>query len=115
MLRPQREIDAVIGCRCLQFGIKMPPEAHAQRQSQGFVDPRTERGVNHELHSPGLVKETFCHNPGGRWHRSQNTLPFPNIGARLFRSDIGNSDPPAQPLDAILRNPGAAVDAFAHL
>ena len=59
MLLGQRDVQAVVGGRGLQFEIEAAAEALAQRQSPGFVDAPAERRVDDQLHAAAFVEEAL--------------------------------------------------------
>src|SRR5882672_11200158 len=65
-------IDDFVRCRGLQLEIEGTAKAFAKRESPRFVDPATERRVNHQLHSAALVEETFRDNRCLCGNRSQD-------------------------------------------
>ena len=67
MLLPQRDHDAVIGGRRLQFEIEGTAEALAQRQSPRAIDARTEGRVDDQLHAAALIEEAFGDHAAYRW------------------------------------------------
>ncbi len=69
MLLGERNDDAVVGGRGLQFEIEGAAEALAQRQSPGAVDAGAEGGVENELHAAGLVEESLGDHAARRWKR----------------------------------------------
>ncbi len=64
VLLGQRDDDAIVGGGRLELEVEGPAEALAQGQAPGTVDPRAKRGVEHELHAPGLVEEAFRDDGG---------------------------------------------------
>ena len=84
MLRRQRNIDAVVVCGSLKFQIEAAAEPFAQSQSPGAVDRCSQRGVDDELHAAAFIKEALCDDTVQRRNRTQYTLSFRNIFARLF-------------------------------
>ena len=58
MLFSQRDIQAIISRRRLQFKVKAATEALAQRQPPGLIDTSAEGCMQDELLAAALVKET---------------------------------------------------------
>src|SRR5208337_5678977 len=56
MLLGQRDVQSVVGGRCLQFEIEAAAEALAQRQSPGFVDAAAKGRVDDQLHPSALIE-----------------------------------------------------------
>ena len=86
MLGAEREDDAVVVGRGLELEIKGPAKALAQGQAPGPVDPRSERCVNHQLHSAGFVEEALEEEPLlGRHHAGGGVLRG-DVSGRLLCS-----------------------------
>ena len=62
MLLRKRDIDAVVRGSGLQFEIEGTAESFAQRQSPSPVNARSERGMNHQLHSARFIEESLGHD-----------------------------------------------------
>ena len=72
MLLAERNIQPVVGGRCLQLEIERTAETFAQREAPGFVDTSAEGRMNHQLHAATFVEKAFGHHAGVRRHRAQS-------------------------------------------
>jgi len=59
VLFAERNVQAVVSRRSLQFKIERAAEALAKGQSPSLVDSRAERCVNDQLHAAALVEKAF--------------------------------------------------------
>ena len=72
VLLGERDIEAIVGGRGLQFEIERAAEAFAQREPPGFIDAAAERSVDHELHAAALVEEALGDDRLLSWNRSED-------------------------------------------
>jgi hypothetical protein len=93
--------DAVVRGRGLQLEIERAAEALPQRESPGAVDPRAERRVNDQLHSPRLVEETLGHDRALAGKRAQGGGSRADIQRRLLRAAAVQGAFRDQPLDGV--------------
>src|SRR5258708_19927108 len=78
MLLGQRDVQAVVGGRRLQFEIEAAAETLAQRQSPGLIDTAAKRCVDDQLHPAALAKKSFGDNRRLRGHIAQHDPPSPD-------------------------------------
>src|ERR1700746_2276041 len=71
VLLAQRNVQAIVGSGGLQLKIKGTAESLPQRKSPGFIDPRSERCMYHQLHSAAFVKKALCDYRGLRRNSSK--------------------------------------------
>src|SRR5580700_1285545 len=88
MLLGQRDVQAVICGRGLQFKIKTAAEALPQRQSPCLVDSSTERRVDHQLHSTAFIEETFGDDRLLRGHGSEHGASLQNVFDHLLGARV---------------------------
>jgi hypothetical protein len=75
----QRDLEALVGGRGLQFQIEGPAETLAQRESPRFVDAASERRVNHQLHPTAFVEEPLRDDRGLRGNGSEHRPAGNNV------------------------------------
>ena len=86
MLFGERDIQAVVCGRCLQLEIEAAAEALAQRQSPGFVDPRSKRCVDNQLHASTFIEEAFGNDGALRGNITENGAAFKDVLNGLGRA-----------------------------
>ena len=114
VLLAQRNIQAVVGRRRLQFEVERPAEPLAQRQSPGLVDPRPERRMNHQLHAAAFVEEALGDDRRLRGHGVQQRAPRRDVldrllGARVVQPALALSQLTASRTFASSRAIGCAI------
>ena len=88
VLLGQRDVEAVVGGRGLQFEIEAAAEALAQRQSPGFVDAAAEGRVNDQLHPAAFVEEALGDDGVLRGHGAQHGAALQDVFDRLLGAGI---------------------------
>ena len=101
VLLGERDVDAVIGCRGLQFKVEAAAEALAQRESPGLVQPSAERCMQDELLAAALVEEAFGDDRGLGRHGAQHGAPADNVGDQLQRGRVAHEALAPEPGDAL--------------
>ena len=84
-VRPQGEVQAVVGGRRLQLEVESPANPLPQGHAPGPVDGRSEGGVDDELHPAAFVEKPFRHHPVARGDDAQYPLALDDIGHNLPR------------------------------
>ena len=84
----ERDIEAIVGGRRLQFEIERAAEAFAQREPPGFVDATAERSVDHQLHAAALVEEALGDNRLLGWNRSEDCAAGDDVFDDLFGARV---------------------------
>src|SRR4030095_5147383 len=85
MLCSERNHDRVIGSRCLQLEIKRSAKTFAQRKSPAAIDSIAKWRMQDQLHSAGLVKETFHHQSLLRRICAERAMRVCEVIGDLFR------------------------------
>ena len=98
MLLAERNHDAVVGGRRLQFEIERAAEALAQRQAPGAIDARAERRVQDELHAAAFVEEALRHHVQGRGKAPSARAAGQHIRDGLLRAEAIESAFALQPV-----------------
>ena len=88
VLLGERDVQAVVGGRGLQFEIEADAEALAQSQSPGFVDAAAEGRVNDQLHAAAFVEKSLGDDRRLRGHGAQNRAALQNVFDRLLGAGI---------------------------
>ena len=70
----ERQHDRILGGRCLQLEVERAAKTFAQHQSEGAVDARAKRRVNHQVHIAGFVEEALEHQPLLRGQQPEHGL-----------------------------------------
>jgi hypothetical protein len=84
----EREHDAVVGRRGLQFQIERTAEALAKRQAPRAIDARAERRVQDELHPSGFVEESLGDDRAIGRNDAENRFAGADVGDRLICSRV---------------------------
>ena len=88
VLLGQRDIEAVISGRRLQFEIERAAEAFSQREAPGFIDATAEGSMDHKLHAAALVEEALGDNRLLGWNRSENCAAGNHVFHDLFSARV---------------------------
>ena len=84
MLLGERDVQAVVGGRRLQFEIEAAAKALAQRQSPGLVDASAKGRVDDQLHPAALVEKSFGDDRRLRGHIAQHRAAFEDVLNQLL-------------------------------
>src|ERR1019366_7145837 len=84
MLLGERDVQAVVGGRRLQFEIEAAAEALPQRQAPSFIDAPAKGRVDDQLHPASLVEESFGDDCRLRRHIAQYGAPFERVLNQLL-------------------------------
>ena len=84
MLLHQRNHDAIIGGRGLQFTVEIDAKASPQGQAPSAVDAVAPGRVNDQLHASRLVEKALRHDLRLCRNASQNRSGFSDIADNLF-------------------------------
>src|SRR5690348_8143381 len=87
---PKRKHDRIFSRRCLQLEIKLPTKTLSQRQSPRAIQSTSERRMQHELHTPTIVKKSFQHEIILRRHHAQHDLRAREVLDNLLRRRLRN-------------------------
>src|SRR5712692_8345092 len=79
VLLRQRNIQSIVSGRGLKLEIKAAAKAFSQSQSPGFVDPRTERSVDDQLHPTAFVEKAFGDDRALRGDIAKHGAAFENV------------------------------------
>lgn len=111
MTLAKRQDDPVVrGCG-LKFEIKGHAEPFSERQSPGPVDAGTQRGMQNQLHPPGLVEEALGYNEFAGRHGTEDGLCLANVRDHLFCCGFGDAGLTDQPADSS----GNIIDTFCEM
>src|SRR5262245_3472199 len=88
VLLGQRDVQAVIGSRCLQFEVEAAAEPLAQRQSPGFVYATAERSMDNQLHASGFVEESLGDDRVLSGNRAQHGTSLQDVFDHLLGSGV---------------------------
>ena len=98
MLRSERNHDRIIGSRGLQLEIERAAKTFSQGESPRPIDSIAKWRMQDELHSAGLVKETFHHQSLLRRNCAERAISVGEVIGDLLRG-VGRQA--AFPLPAI--------------
>src|SRR6185369_14414316 len=96
--RTKRKHDRIFRRCRLQLEIKLPTEALPQRQSPRTIQTTAERRVQHELHTPAIIKKSFQDEIVLRRHHTQHDLRPREILNDLLRRRLRYPHLSRQPL-----------------
>src|SRR5579884_1487113 len=99
VLFSESDVQAVFGRGSLQFEIEGTAEAFSQRQPPSFINPRSERGVDHKLHTSAFIEEPFGDEGGLRGNCAENGPAGDDVLNNLFGAGIVHVAFVLQPLD----------------
>src|SRR6202007_1410676 len=90
----QRNVQTIVGGRCLQLEIERAAESFAKRQPPGFVDASAEWRVDDELHDAALIEESLgddglLRGNGAEYRASSGNIFRGLFGAGLIQSTFG--------------------------
>src|SRR5438270_8928780 len=74
MLRAQGQHDCFVSRRGLQFEVERTAKALAQSESPRAIDANPERGMDHQLHAAGFIKEPLHHQRVLRWNDPERSV-----------------------------------------
>ena len=86
VLLAQRDVQAVLGRRGLQFKVEGTAKPLAECQSPGSVDSSTKGRVDDELHAARLVKKSLGYDCILGWNRTQSRPAGQNVFDGLLGS-----------------------------
>ena len=84
MLVAEREDEAVVRGRGLQFEVERPAETLAQGETPGAVDARAERRMNDKLHAAAFIEKSFGDNDVLAGNDAQGALTGVDVFDGLF-------------------------------
>ena len=86
VLLGQGDIHAVVRGSSLQLKVERDAEALAQGESPGFVDARTKRRMDNQLHAAAFVKKALGDNGIGGGDSAQHCSSGHNVFNGLLRA-----------------------------
>ena len=88
MLLRERNVQAVVGGRGLQFEVEGDAKALAQRQPPGLVDARPKRSMDYQLHAAAFIKKALGDDAILTGDRAQHRAPGHNVFHNLLGAGI---------------------------
>src|SRR5215470_1215596 len=99
MLLGERDVQAIVGGRCLQFEIEAAAEAFAKREAPSFIDASAERSMNHKLHASAFVEEALGNDGLLRRHGAEHGTTLQDIFDRLLGGGVVHAALLLEPAD----------------
>src|SRR5689334_24720002 len=84
VLLAERDVQAVVGGRRLELEVEGTAKTFAESEPPRFVDARSERPMDDELHAAAFVEEALGNDGGLRWDRAEQRTAGHNVFDGLF-------------------------------